>query len=152
VNIRQLAVNIRPERSSPPAYLTTALPPMPPPLAGVGGRYSDAAWRSTLLASRHLASPIPEVVGEPAEQAGCQLSSPTSPPSTMPGPMWASMVRGAPRGGDPTCPRPLPAVCAADFMALYDRCLAGGIKARLVISQTAGVQTLTITCSIPAPA
>jgi hypothetical protein len=62
------------------------------------------------------------------------------------------MVRGAPHREDPTCPRPPPAICAADVMALYDRCLANRPKARIVISHAAGVQVLTVTCSMPAPA
>ncbi len=77
---------------------------------------------------------------------------PSSLPFALPGPTWASTVRGAPHREDPTCPRPPPAVCAADVTALYDRCLADRPKACIVISHAAGVQVLTVTCSMPAPA
>jgi hypothetical protein len=68
-------------------------------------------------------------------------------------PTWASMVRGE---GlcvvENTRPLQQPAVTAADFTALYDRCSASGLKARVVFSHTAGHQTLTLSCTFPAPA
>ncbi len=44
-----------------------------------------------------------------------------------------------------------PAVIAAEFTALFDRCLAFGLKARLVFSHATGHQVLTVTCNLPAP-
>jgi hypothetical protein len=49
----------------------------------------------------------------------------------------------------PACPTPQPAVSSADFSALYERCLANGLKARVVFSHAAGLQVATITCSLP---
>ncbi len=51
-----------------------------------------------------------------------------------------------------SCPEQQPVVIAADFMALFDRCLASGLKARLIFSHAAGHQVLTVTCNLPAPA
>jgi hypothetical protein len=59
------------------------------------------------------------------------------------------------RGGEcasvetPACPTPQPAVSSADFSALYERCMANGLKARVVFSHAAGLQVVTITCSLP---
>jgi hypothetical protein len=68
--------------------------------------------------------------------------------------MWESVARGdvGAREGESTCPRHQPAVTAADFMALYDRCLASGLKACVVCSYIVGHQTLTVTCHLPVPA
>jgi hypothetical protein len=118
------------------------------PLAGGGGRYSEAAGWSTHRGPCHLASPTSGDAGEPAGQAGCQLTHP-SPGS--PGPTWASVVRGDvnSREDDSTCPRPSPAISAAGFTALNNRCMAGGLKACIVISHAAGIKVLTVTCTIP---
>ncbi len=50
--------------------------------------------------------------------------------------------------------RPLqqPAVTAADATALCDRCLASSLKAPVVFSPAAGRQTLSLSCTSPAPA
>ncbi len=71
--------------------------------------------------------------------------------------MWASVARGdvGVGAGASTCPKQqpaVPAVTAADFTALFDSCLAGGLKARLVFSAVAGGQTLTLSCHLPVPA
>jgi hypothetical protein len=50
-----------------------------------------------------------------------------------------------------SCPEQQPAVIAADFTALYDRCLASGLKALLIFSHATGQQVLTVTCNLPAP-
>ncbi len=57
--------------------------------------------------------------------------------------------------GVSTCPRQqpaVPAVTAADFTALYDHCIASGLKARLVFSAVAGGQSFTVSCHVPVPA
>jgi hypothetical protein len=51
-----------------------------------------------------------------------------------------------------TSPSQQPPVLAADFTALYDRCLASGLKARVVFSHAAGQQILTVSCSFPVTA
>jgi hypothetical protein len=51
-----------------------------------------------------------------------------------------------------SCPVQQPAVIAADFLALYNRCLASGLKARLNFSHSAGHQVLTVSCNLPEPA
>jgi hypothetical protein len=100
--------------------------------------------------------PHPGVAGAPAGPAGSQLTNTnTSPrPSTSLGsPTWASVVRGEARREKPACPEPQPAVItAADFSALYQRCMASSLKARVIISHAAGCQVLTVSCSIPVPA
>jgi hypothetical protein len=42
------------------------------------------------------------------------------------------------------------ASAAADFLALYDRCVSNGFKARINISNTSGLQEITLTCHLPA--
>jgi hypothetical protein len=67
-------------------------------------------------------------------------------------PSWADVVRN----GTSLSPQP-PATTAvistaatADFFALYERCVTNGLKARLNISNTEGMQEITITCEVPA--
>ncbi len=95
-------------------------------------------------------------VGVPARPARCQLTTSPSPrPLTSQGsPTWASVVRGeaCPSVEKATCPRSQPAVTAADLSALYQRCMASGLKARVVISHAAGCQIFTVSCNIPFPA
>jgi hypothetical protein len=121
--------------------------------AGAGGGFSNAA-QSTCRTPRHLASPIWGAAGEPADPAGRQLIHPR-PPNSPDFPTWASVARGEGARAVKHC-RPVsgqqPAVIAADFMALYDRCLASGLKSRLVFSYAAGHQILTVSCNFPAPA
>jgi hypothetical protein len=119
------------------------------------GYNTEAVRRSTCHAPRHLAFPISGVAGRPAGPAGCQLTHPSPHPSTSPGsPTWASMVRGdmGARGDESTCPRQPPAITAADFTVQYERCVATGLKACVVISHAAGCQVITISCNLPAPA
>jgi hypothetical protein len=85
-----------------------------------------------LIQGGHLAlPPFSGVVGEPA---------------------GASVVRGglATCVGEPACPRPPPSVSAADFSALYERCMESGLKARVAFNYVAGLQTVTVTCILPA--
>jgi hypothetical protein len=49
----------------------------------------------------------------------------------------------------PAGPTPQPAVSSADFSALSERCLASGLKARLMFSHAAGIQSVTLSCSLP---
>ncbi len=49
----------------------------------------------------------------------------------------------------PVCPTPSPAVSTAEFSALYERCLTNGLKARFVLSYAAGLQVITVSCSLP---
>ncbi len=57
--------------------------------------------------------------------------------------------------GDGACalksssPAQQPAVIAAEFTALYDRCLGSGLKACVVFNHAAGRQMLTVSCSFP---
>jgi hypothetical protein len=110
------------------------------------------AVQSPCLAPRHLASPICGVAGEPAMPAGSQLTHPrpyNSPRATT----WASVARGEGASVVNTArPQQQPAVTAAEFIALYDRCLASGLKARVAFSHAAGRQTLSLTCIFPVPA
>jgi hypothetical protein len=137
---------------SPPPTLTSDWPPAsPPPRAGDRGGLQDAV-RTTHRAPHHLASPTCRVAGEPAVPAGDQLTHPR-PYNSPCAPTWASVVRGeGSRTVKSTRPPQQPAVIAADFTALYDRCLASGFKARVVFSYAAGRQTLSVSCIYPAPA
>jgi hypothetical protein len=51
-----------------------------------------------------------------------------------------------------TCTDPLPAVTAAKFSALFDRCMVSGLKARWDISHAAGCQVINVSCSLPVTA
>ncbi len=170
----QFAANPHRVRTSLPSYIWTPdLLPASPPRAGAGG-WPREAVRSTLPAPRHLTSPLLGVEGDQAGLAGCQLTypaprltprhltdragwedlPPTPHPSASPrSPTWASVARGDVGACvvEPTCTRQQPAVTAADFTALYDRCTASSLKAWVVFSHTAGNQVLTVTCNIPAP-
>ncbi len=123
-----------------------------PPCDGAGGvistKYCHPAWPPAT-------SPPPSgVAGEPAVPAGWLLTYPH--PYNSPGappPPWASVARGEGlRAVKSTRQKQQPAAIAADFTALYDWCLASGLKARVVFSHAAGRQTLTISCNFPAPA
>ncbi len=95
--------------------------------------------------------PLLGVAGRRARPAGCQPSTPSSPcPHTSQGPpTWASVASGeaCARVEKNTCPGSV--VTAAEFSALYERCMASGLKARLVISHAAGCQAITVSCSLP---
>jgi hypothetical protein len=98
--------------------------------------------------------PDPGVAGVPTGTAGTQLTHTSSRPSTSPGsPTWASVVRGEARKGLPACSgSQRAAISAADFSALYQRCVASGLKASVNFSHAAEVQVLTVTCNVPDPA
>jgi hypothetical protein len=132
-------------RGSHSSTLTRDQPPASLPRAGAWGGIQEAV-RSPRLAAHHLASPICGVAGEPASTHPRSYNPPRAP-------MWASVVRG--EGScvvENTCLQQQPAVTTADFTALYDRCLASGLKARVVFSYVDGHQTLSISCTFPAPA
>jgi hypothetical protein len=63
--------------------------------------------------------------------------------------MWASVVRGGARASVEGPIRQTPAVSTADFTALYEHCLASGLKARVVFSHITGLQIATVSCSLP---
>jgi hypothetical protein len=95
------------------------------------------------------------VVGKPAEPAGCQLFNPSPCPHTsLDPPTWASVARGDvyTRVEEATCTGPPPAITAAEFSWLFERCMASGLKARLVTNHMAGCQTITVTCTLPVTA
>ncbi len=61
-------------------------------------------------------------------------------------PSWADVVRNG------TCLKPSPPVVissTADFLALYDRCISSGLKTRISLSNSSGVQEVTLTCHFP---
>jgi hypothetical protein len=98
--------------------------------------------------------PHPGVAGVPAGTARNKLTHTSSRPSTSPGSStWASVVRGEAREGLPACSGSQPAaISAADFSALYECCMASGLKASVKFSHAAGVQVLIVTCNVPDPA
>ncbi len=58
-------------------------------------------------------------------------------------PSWADVVRNG------TCLKPSPPVVTSsttDFVAFYDRCISSGLKARISLSNSSGVQEVTLTC------
>ncbi len=61
-------------------------------------------------------------------------------------PSWADVVRNG------TCLKHSPPVVissTADFLALYERCISSGLKTRISLSNTSGVQEVTLTCHFP---
>ncbi len=62
------------------------------------------------------------------------------------------MARGEAHGETPACTGSQPSVTAADFSALYQRCMASGLKACVTISYVVGCQIFTVTCTLPVPA
>jgi hypothetical protein len=79
------------------------------------------------------------------------ISSFPSPPNSLVLPTWANVVRGDVWAcvEGPVCPTPQPEVSSADFSAFYERCLASGLKARVVFGHAAGLLVVTVTCSLP---
>jgi hypothetical protein len=135
---------------SPSSTLTLNQPPASP-RAGAGGGIQDTV-RSPCRAPCYLTSSTCGVAGEQAVLAGSELTH-TRPNNLPCTPTLASVVRGeGSRLVKTTPPLQQPAVIAADFTTLYDRCLASGLKARDVFSHAAGRQTLTVSCIFPAPA
>jgi hypothetical protein len=51
----------------------------------------------------------------------------------------------------PACTNTPAAISTADFSALYEHCLASGLKTRMVFNHDAGTQVITVTCSLPMP-
>jgi hypothetical protein len=83
------------------------------------------------------------VVGEPAGPAGCQLFNPSPRPHTSLGPpTWASVTRGYvyTRVEEATCTGPPPAITAAEFSALFERCMASGLKAPWLLTTWLGAR------------
>ncbi len=90
----------------------------------------------------------------PDRQAGCHTSqaSPRPPTSLVsPTATWVSVVRGGVCASveRPVFPTPQPAVSTADFSALYERCMASGLKVCVVFRHAAGLHVITISCSLP---
>jgi hypothetical protein len=119
-------------RGSHSSTLTRDQPPTsPPPVLGPGEghrkQYGHPAWPPATSPP-----PICGAAGEPATPARIQLTHPRSynPPCT---PTWASVVRGEGTCAvQNPCPLQQPAITAADFSVLYDRCSASGLKATLL--------------------
>ncbi len=99
---------------------------------------------------RHPASPTYRVEGGSAGLAGCQTTLPPGPPASHAYPSWAGVVRGTERASEEQRACPPPSVTTADFTALFDRCMARGLKAHVTISHTSGLQLVTLSCSLPA--
>ncbi len=94
------------------------------------------------------------VEGRSAGQAGCQpphLSS-SSPPSHA-SPSWASVLRGNVRSRveERASLRQPPALTTADFTSLYECCITGGLKARIVLSYISGCKIINLSYRLPAP-
>jgi hypothetical protein len=120
-------------------------------------RYSPPAPRS--MAVNPPSTPLPArlphsgVAGGPAGLATNQLTNSSPHPSTSLGPStWADVVRGEARRETPACTGSQPSVTAADFSALYQGCMASGLKARVTISHVVGCLVFAITCTLPVPA
>jgi hypothetical protein len=93
------------------------------------------------------------VEGGSAGLAGCQSPhlSPSSPPSHEAS-SWTSVVRGdmPSRVEERVSPRQPLAVSTADFTSLYERCVADGLKACMILSYVTGRQLVNLSCSLPA--
>jgi hypothetical protein len=102
---------------------------------------------------RHLPACLPHsgVAGGPAGPATNQLTNSSPHLSTSQGPpTWADVVIGEACGETPACTGLQPSVTAADFSALYQHCMASGLKAHVSISHVVGGQVFTVTCMLPA--
>jgi hypothetical protein len=66
-------------------------------------------------------------------------------------PSWADVVRNGSRldTSPPAATASASASTTADFLALYDRCISSGLKTRINLCNSAGVQEITLTCQIP---
>jgi hypothetical protein len=121
------------------------LAPLPPPtqrlMAGQPGRLGQRQQRQLL--TRHTASPHTGVEGRSAgveewqQQPSHHTASIASPPCLVPH-LPASSYSGAYSGLIRT------AGPAADFLALYDCCMANGLKARLKFNHQAAHQEIVI--------
>jgi hypothetical protein len=126
-------------KSSPHAELDCTLPPiMLPtffPIPGVA---------SALQHSRQAQLPVPPL--PPSERASqASWDSAISPLSLL----WARVVRGgvcASVEDELALGHCLPSQ-TADFTLLYERCMASGLKACVIITHTAGQQFTTVSCS-----
>jgi hypothetical protein len=124
--------------------------PLPPPtqglMAGQPGQVGPA--QQCQLLTRHTASPSTGIEGRSAgveerqQQPSHHAASIASPPCLGPR-LPASSCSGADGGSIRT------ASPAADFLALYDRCMANGLKACLTFNHQAAHQEIVISCCLP---
>jgi hypothetical protein len=143
---------------APPSHVTCHPPPSP--------RAEGPAGRSTAAHTQH---PSPRQTTSPScgdgrhRQAGTLLASHASPSEwvdgvvSCAGPTWASVVQNGaqPRPSPPILPpiplsTPTATVTRDEFLALYERCVASGLKARFTVRYVAGVQEASLTCSLSA--
>jgi hypothetical protein len=137
------------------------------PATSPSPRAEGPAGRSTAAHTQH---PSPRQTASPScgdgryRQAGTLLASHASPSDgvdgvvSCAGPTWASIVRdGAqPRPSPPISPpispsTPTATVTRDEFFALYERCVASGLKARFAVRYIAGMQEASLTCSLLPP-
>jgi hypothetical protein len=93
--------------------------------------------------------PPPPQQGSQAGQAGRVPHSLPPLPSSRPlpglAPSWASIVQGGAHTAAP------PAVSRQEFLALYERCIASGLRSRIVFRHQAGSHQVSIPCCLSAP-
>ncbi len=83
----------------------------------------------------------------PVRQDGCHFHSPLPSSCPLPrlAPSWASIVQGGAHAAAP------PAVSRQIFLALYGRCIASGLRSRIVFQHQAGSHEVSISCRLSAP-
>jgi hypothetical protein len=156
-NPRQLTANPRQSTAIPrestanSSLLSEKLYPAAPLLPAVAQQHSSTLGNPQ---SPPPLLPHPQygVEGGSAGPAWCQSPhfSPSSPPSHA-APSWTSVVRGdtQSRVEERASPIRPPAVSTADFTSLYERCVAGGLKACMILSYISGRQLVNLSCSLP---
>jgi hypothetical protein len=131
----------QPRRSlTPPSERFTSPPLHASPSPGVDGHSAGAVQEPS---PRPPASPATGVAGR-----ACRLVGPHLPGNhtvTNPGSSWASVVRDGARAYHK------PAVSRQDFLALYERCIDSGLRARIVFRHQAGSREVLISCRLCAP-
>jgi hypothetical protein len=113
---------------------------------------SSAALPATPSRAPRGSAPPPTGRGLGARPAGTGHTALRQLPATQNtrlgsnSPSWADVVRN---GTFLKPSLPVEISSTADFLALYDRCVSSGLKTRISLSNTSGVQEVTITCHFP---
>jgi hypothetical protein len=145
---RQEGQPVQPTHSSSPPPPNQIASPSP----GVVGRSRQARTELVHQLPYLSASPSAGLDGRLArELLTHHRTSPADSLCSYPAPTWSSIVRERKRARNSLLPppaTPLAALSREDFFALYERCIKGCLKARFTVHHAAGIQEVSLTCSI----